>query len=285
MKQKIIQFVRSTENLEKVIDSAIPLVNALDLELNLVMVLETRNAYYYPMTSTLNTSLETYQFEKMRNDQIKKEKKSFEKVIRKKQKENKNPVISYEIKEGATDMILIDMSEDPETYLIMISESHEPEQGFIINTYLNIVERASCPILKIPKNYHLADLKRILYATDYKEEDISTLTRLASIAAPFKGIITALHITDSVDLEEKLKSHGFESSLHDKVGYDRIHFAIREEKNVVRGILEYAEKGEYDLIVLLKENRNFLQRLFTRSESNRILSEATIPVMIYHEPT
>lgn len=285
MKQKIIQFVRSTENLEKVIDSAIPLVNALDLELNLVMVLETRNAYYYPMTSTLNTSLETYQFEKMRNDQMEKEKKSFEKVIRKKQKENKNPVISYEIKEGATDMILIDMSEDPETYLIMISESHEPEQGFIINTYLNIVERASCPILKIPKNYHLADLKRILYATDYKEEDISTLTRLASIAAPFKGIITALHITDSVDLEEKLKSHGFESSLHDKVGYDRIHFAIREEKNVVRGILEYAEKGEYDLIVLLKENRNFLQRLFTRSESNRILSEATIPVMIYHEPT
>jgi len=67
------------------------------------------------------------------------------------------------------------------------------------------------------------------------------------------------------------------------VGYDKISFAVREDENVVEGIMDYARNGNFDLIVLLKENRNFLQRLFTRSDSNKILSESDVPVMVFHE--
>jgi nucleotide-binding universal stress UspA family protein len=283
MKKKIVQFIRSAENLEKVTANAEDLARALDQDVTLLMVLETRHPYFYPMTTTLHTGMDSYQFEEMHAEREKEAEKVLKEFTKEKNRKQGQPGISYQILSGATDMILIDVSENEETALICINESQEPEQGFLINTYLNTLEKASCPILKIPEKRSLDKLGKILYATDYKEEDLPTLSKLAKIAAPFKAEITTLHITESVDLEEKMLSHGFEKKLHDKVGYEKISFAVREDKNVVEGIMDYARSGHYDLIVLLKENRNFLQRLFTRSDSNKILSESDIPVMVFHQ--
>jgi nucleotide-binding universal stress UspA family protein len=283
MKKKIVQFIRSAENLEKVTANSEVLARTLDQDVTLLMVLETRHPYFYPMTTTMNTGMETYQFEEMHAEREKEAEKVLKEFTEDRNKKKGHPRISYEILSGATDMILIDVSERQDTSFILINESQEPEQGFIINTYLNTLEKTSCPVLKIPEKKDLGKMSKILYATDYKEEDLPTLSKLAEIAAPFKAEITTLHIADSVDLEEKMMSHGFEKTLHDKVGYDKISFAIREDENVVEGIMDYARSGHYDLIVLLKENRNFLQRLFTRSDSNKILSRADIPVMVFHE--
>lgn len=283
MKKKIIQFIRTGENLEGTIKTSLSLAESLEMELKLFMVLETRHTFFYPMTSPLKTGLASYEFEKIREERLKEEEKRIGEFVGKKNKEGKGPKISFEIRSGATDLILLDVSEEDDTYLIVINEADEPELGFIINTYLQILEKTGCPVLKVNKDFNFNKLKRVLYATDYMEEDVPTLKKLADLLAPFKASITALHITGSVDLEEKLKSHGFESSLHEKIGYDRIHFAVSEEKKVTRGVMEYAKTGDFDMIVVLKENRNFLQRLFTKSDSNRILSKSEIPVMVFHQ--
>ncbi len=283
MKKKILQFIRSAENLEKVVANSEGFARALDMEIKLLMVLETRQPYFYPMTTTLHTGMETYQFEELHAEREKEAEKILKKFAEEKNKEKGHPRVSYEILSGATDMILIDASENKDISLILINESQEPEQGFLINTYLNTLEKTSCPILKIPEKKDFSQISKILYATDYKEEDLPTLSKLAEIAAPFKAEITTLHITDSVDLEEKMMGHGFEKTLHDRVGYDKISFAVREDENVVEGIMDYARSGNFDLIVLLKENRNFLQRLFTKSDSNKILSDSDVPVMVFHE--
>jgi len=284
MEKKIVHFIRSAENLEKSIESSLSIAKTLDLEIKLFMVLESRHTFFYPMTSPLKTGLASYEFERILEERMKEEEKQFKEFVDTFKSKNDAPPISYEIRSGATDMILIEESEKNDTFMILVNEAEEPEQGFIINTYLNILEETSCPLLKVPDDFNLSEINKILYATDYKEEDMKTLTKLAEIAAPFKGEITALHITDSVDLEEKLKSYGFESAIQDKIGYNRISFEIREDKHVADGILSFAEQGAYNLIVLLKENRNFLQRIFTKSDSNKVLRKAGIPVMIYHDP-
>lgn len=283
MKKNIIQFIRTGEQLENTIGTSLSLAKSLDMDLKLFMVLETRHTFFYPMTSPLKTGLATYEFEKIREEREKEEEKRLGEFVEKKNKEGKSPKISFEIRSGATDLVLLDVSEEEDTYLIVINEADEPELGFIINTYLQIIEKTGCPLLKVNKKFKFTDIDQVLYATDYLEEDVPTLKKLADMMAPFKANITALHITDSLDLEEKLKSHGFESSLHEKIGYDRIRFEVREEKKVHKGVMEYAQSEGFDMIVVLKENRNFLQRMFTKSDSNRILSKSEIPVMVFHQ--
>jgi nucleotide-binding universal stress UspA family protein len=283
MKKKIIQFIRTGENLDGTITTSLSLAEKLDMDLELFMVLETRHTFFYPMTSPLKTGLATYEFEKIREERLKEEKKRISEFVERKNKSGHHPEISFEIRSGATDLILLDVSKEDDTYLIVINEADEPELGFIINTYLQILEKTGCPILKVNKDFSFEKIKKVLYATDYMEEDLSTLKKLAEMIAPFKASVTALHITESVDLEEKLKSHGFESSIRDKIGYDRVEFAVREDKHVTEGVTDYAMSGDFDMIVVLKENRNFLQRLFTKSDSNRILSKSEIPVMVFHQ--
>ncbi len=284
MAKKIIHFIRSAENLENSIGSSISIAKTLGYEIKLLMILESRHTFFYPMTSPLKTGLASYEFEMIREERMKEEEKQIREFLDQQPEVENIPAITYDIRSGATDMILIEESEKDDTAMILVNEAEEPELGFIINTYMNILEKISCPLLKVPEEFELGKIRKILYATDYKEEDIPTLSMLAEFAAPFGGEITALHITDSVDLEEKLKSHGFESSIQEKAGYHKIEFAIREDQSVVNGILEYTGKGNFDLVVLLKENRNFLKRIFTKSDSNRMLKESDIPVMIYREP-
>lgn len=283
MKKKIIQFIRTGENLDSIVNTSLSLAKELDMELKLFMVLETRHTFFYPMTSPLKTGLATYEFETIREERLKEEEKRISEFVDNKNSSGKLPEISFEIRTGATDLILLDVSKEHDTYMIVINEADEPELGFIINTYLQIIEKTGCPLLKVNKDFKFDKVKKVLYATDYMEEDVPTLKKLAEMLAPFKASITALHITESVDLEEKLKSHGFESSIQDKIGYDRIEFAVSEEKKVTRGVTAYAESGNFDMIVVLKENRNFLKRLFTKSDSNRILSKSEIPVMVFHQ--
>ena len=259
------------------------LAGMLDMDLKLLMVLETRHTFFYPMTSPLKTGIASYEFEKIREERLKEEKKQMSAFVDKLNSRGAKIKVDFEIRSGATDMILLEASGKKDTYMLMINESEEPEMGFLINTYLQIVEKTECPILKVNGDFDFSKLQKVLYATDYKEEDVPVLKKLSEMLAPFKAEITALHITDNLDLEEKLKSHGYESSLLKKIGYDRIRFAIRKDKKVPRGIMDYAKSGKYDMIVVLKENRSFLERIFGSSDSNKILAKAETPVMVYHE--
>ncbi|MCF8226853.1 MAG: universal stress protein [Bacteroidales bacterium] len=283
MKKKIIQFIRSADNLNEVSGFAVNYAKKMDLDIHLLMVMETRHAYFYPMTSPLKSDLAAYEFEQIREERQLREQADMDKYVNEQNEIKGNPHFSFEIVNGATDLVLTEISRNEDTSFILINESQEPENGFIINTYLNILENAECPVLKIPQYTGITDIKKILYATDYREEDLPTLSKLSEIASIFSARITALHITDSVDLEEKLLSHGFETSVKEKVGYEGLEFTIHEDKDIIEGILTFSHKGNFDLIVLLKENRSFLKRIFTSSDSNKILSKSDIPVMIYHE--
>jgi len=284
MNKKIIQFIRTAEELEQNLTFAVNYAKKTGLEIELAMVIEQRYEYFYPVSTPVRGDITAYEFEKVREERIKAEEKKLKAFIENYSGKQDNPTMNYIIESGATDVVLNDYSKKDDTAFILINESQEPENSFIINTYLNIVENADCPVIKIPDRYNKAiPLKKILYATDYKEEDIPTLKRIIETASVFDSEITTLHITDSIDLQEKLMSRGFETSIKEKLGYEKIKLEIHKDKDAVSGVINFANNGNYDMIVVLKENRNFFQRIFTRSDSNKILSKSDIPVMVFHE--
>lgn len=283
MKKKIVQFIRSSDNIENIVKYPAMLGKKLGHDIELFMILETRQTYFHPISSPVNAGAANYEFELMLKARRQKAEANLKEFTDKYNSVEGNPHITYTILNENTEIALIEKSGRPDTYMILINEAQEPEQGFIINTYLNIIDKTKCPVFKVPENYQDGAIDNILYATDYKSEDIPTLKKLVSLAAPFKADITALHICDSVELEEKMLSESFESSIHDEVGYNHIHMAIKEDKNVANGVIDYTKDGTYNMVVVLKENKNFIKRLFSKSDSNKILNHSDIPVMLYHE--
>jgi nucleotide-binding universal stress UspA family protein len=54
-------------------------------------------------------------------------------------------------------------------------------------------------------------------------------------------------------------------------------------ENVGQLINDYACLIDANLIVVLKENRHFLERLVKSSSTKKIVQQARTPVLVYHE--
>jgi nucleotide-binding universal stress UspA family protein len=94
----------------------------------------------------------------------------------------------------------------------------------------------------------------------------------------------ALHISNDDEFEKKLKSEGFAEVLSEKTGYNKVSvkmIADGDGKDAAESLMNKAEKAKADLIVVLKENRNFFERIFKSSFTADLIKKVQLPVLVY----
>jgi nucleotide-binding universal stress UspA family protein len=185
------------------------------------------------------------------------------------------PLIEELVADGKTDMVLL---ENVDQVIFWTQNS----------TTMGIIRNIKCPVWVVPRKNVYHPFRNILYATEYHEEDVTTLKKLIELTRQFSPDITALHVTDSDDFEFRIKETGFQEMVRKKTSYERVSIKSLVEKSgddMGQLINDYAALIHADLIVVLKENRNFLERLFKSSVTREIIEKAGIPVLVYHEQT
>lgn len=146
-----------------------------------------------------------------------------------------------------------------------------------------IAMQVDMPVLIIPANSKYRPVKNILYATDYSDEDITTVRSLIKLVRENEPYIVAIHIVDKVNFEERAKEKGFLDTLKKMVNYENINIFHHPAEEIPEKLNELAKKFMSDWVVLLKENRGFFERIFTKSTTHKMYDIADIPLLIFHE--
>jgi nucleotide-binding universal stress UspA family protein len=196
------------------------------------------------------------------------------------------PTIEFKSEIGDASTILKEKVES-NVYDMVMLQGHT-EQGFLLqnSALMGIVRNIPCPVWIIPPDAKFKPLKKIIYATDYKEEDIATLKSLLETVKPFDPEITALHISNDDEFEKKLKSEGFAEMLCKETGSTKITvkmIADEDGNDAVEVLAGEAEKAKTNLIVVLKENKNFFERLFKSSFTAELVKQTQLPVLVFHQ--
>ena len=150
----------------------------------------------------------------------------------------------------------------------------------------DVAQFIDCPVWIIPPEANYHEYKEIVYATDYKEEDITTLNRLIKLMGHLSPKITALHITENLDFEERIRKAGFLETVQKKTSYSNINIKSvvnQKEDDIAQLINDFAVDHKVDLVAVLKENRHFLERIFKPNPTKKIIKQAELPLLIYHE--
>jgi nucleotide-binding universal stress UspA family protein len=151
---------------------------------------------------------------------------------------------------------------------------------------MDVIKNAKCPVWIVPKGAIYKPAQQIVYATDFKEEDVFNLIHLTRLFPHLAPHITALHITDNPDFEERVKKEGFVEMVQKKTAYRNLNVKAlfqNKKEDTVEMLNEYANKKKGDLVVILKENKSFFKRIFQSSTTKKILKSTQLPVLIYHE--
>lgn len=152
------------------------------------------------------------------------------------------------------------------------------EEMLLGSTTAHSIEHLSCSILAVPQNSSLS-LDKILYASNFEQEDIILLDRILIFAQIFGAELHCLHIINSEknwEMEERtLKTLAQTYKYH-----QNIYFHSLEAANTLTAIEHYATAKNIGLIGVYNKKRAFWEQIFHRSLSKRLVMESQIPVLI-----
>lgn len=193
--------------------------------------------------------------------------------------------VEYKSEPGATALILEEKVSKEEFDMVLLEGGTDKPFWVQTNTNMELIEKAKCPVLIIAPNTKYQPLKKIIYASDYKEEDLKTLKELINLTKPFVIDILALHISKSMEFSEKVKKVGFKEMLERNTNFNNISLRVltdEKEKDIVETLSEEVDRIGANLIVVLKENRNFFERIFKSSFTANVIKNAELPVLVFY---
>jgi nucleotide-binding universal stress UspA family protein len=170
-------------------------------------------------------------------------------------------------------------------FMIVIGMKKESaiKELFMGDTSMSLIEKAPCPVLLVPKSAS-ENLKKIVYATDFEQEDIGAIYKLSQIAKKFGAKITVVHIAPSIIGDANIKMDWFKEMVEQKVTYKKIKFKVLFSEVIFGALKAYLDSNKIDMVAMLeREKSGFLKKLFQRDMVKEMESFGKIPLLSFNE--
>jgi len=147
-----------------------------------------------------------------------------------------------------------------------------------------LVEKAPCPVLAIPADTSHMEIKKIVYATDFMEEDVHAIQKLVEIAEPLHAEIKVVHISTKEEYAGDLQMKWFKNTLKERVTYPKIDFQLLFSETVFDSLRIYLGDVGADLMVMLeREKQGFFKKWFHQDLVKKMESYGRVPLMSFNE--
>lgn len=146
------------------------------------------------------------------------------------------------------------------------------------NAY-DVIKNIQHPMLVIPKNAVYQNLKRIVFATDLKLVNEKIATPLYDMAKEFNSELLFANVMDDDEYINRLEAEDRIASYFPGV---RISFHFLEGEDVCESICSFTEEYDGELVVLVRHNYSFFERLFHPSITKQMIMHPQYPMLILH---
>jgi nucleotide-binding universal stress UspA family protein len=195
--------------------------------------------------------------------------------------------IGYSLREGIAEDQIAQVARDYKPGVIVAGTRGKGEQqsDIIGSVVYRLFGKTPVPVLAIPENslYDTsAEVKNIVYATDFDDSDFLAIRRLMVIVAGFNVRIFCVHVSkDSQKTWDQAKM----SAL--KEYFKKVHEGIKVECQLLEGddtmsqLEEFTKANKIDLIALTNRKRNLISRLFNPGITRKLIHQSSIPLLVF----
>ena len=193
------------------------------------------------------------------------------------------------VREGRPSSEILAYAEEADVDLIVVGTHGRTgiRQTILGSVALEVIRESTVPVLTVGADAGgLTGISDVLVATDGWSGSSVAVDHALGLAEACGATVHALYAVD-VRSEEREVLESFEAHGRNATGtvVDRAQErGLEATGTVVRGdahevLIEQAERGEADLLVMGTESKSNLERLVVGSVSQRVVPEASIPVM------
>lgn len=149
------------------------------------------------------------------------------------------------------------------------------------NTMNSLINDIGFPLLLVPQVVDFKPIKKIVFGSDLGivKNDIGVLAQLIKIVAPMETEIILTHIcTEQKDDNERIRD--ILRAIVAGFSYKHLSYKMIHESSAENGLHHFCENEKADMLVMIHHPHNLLQRIFTKSHSQKIARHISIPLLV-----
>lgn len=149
-----------------------------------------------------------------------------------------------------------------------------------------VMKDAKCPVIAVPPGATFEPIKRIAYATNFNEKDIELLFQLSVIAVAIKAEVHCVHVelTEEPYLNPNKVADDFKATFEREFKDLPVTLTTISANEVEAGLATFCRINQINLLALLSQHRNWLDRLFGGGSTTKTMVQRTkLPLLAFHE--
>ncbi len=189
------------------------------------------------------------------------------------------------VSEGTTKAEIIKEEASIKADLLVLGTHNE--HGFIsifTSNSADLVRRAACPVLVIPPDATLRKIERIVFATNYSENDFENIYSTINLARMFDAKVTLLHITDAGKsrTNQYNELEMYTGHVRNESEYNNISFKLIDAGDTADGINHFVIENNTDLLCVSMRRMSAFKRIFENSLSKNMIYFTHVPLLAFH---
>ncbi len=194
-------------------------------------------------------------------------------------------LIEKEVIIGLAGEELVNISKKEDTDLLVMGTTGK--SGFLEKVFGSVSsivsQKAECPVWLVPPNTQFEGLQNILYASNYQSADEEMVQQIVRFAKTFDSNVHMVHVQEEkMRTDDELDKILIEQLFRRKAPALEFNMSILKSNSVWKGLFNYAEEHQIDLIVLVTKHRKFWERLIHKSITKEMVLHAKVPLLILH---
>lgn len=150
-----------------------------------------------------------------------------------------------------------------------------------------MIDNAACPLLLVPPTAAIAPVKKIAFATDFKEpeKDLQAIFNLIPLLKLLNAELLLTHIYTEIDEAYDFKKNieGFLLELSNKANYPHIYYRIVKSEKTGKGLDWLCRFGNVDMLAMVHHKHSFLDKILIGSNTQKMAEHILIPLLVVPE--
>jgi nucleotide-binding universal stress UspA family protein len=144
-----------------------------------------------------------------------------------------------------------------------------------------MVLQADQDILVVPRKVYFRHPRKLVYASDYLEEDKLAIQKVVEFASFFNSEIDIVHVSSNHRLIDKALHQSMVNEIKPFVKYDKANYVLKTFRDdLALGLENYLQLAKGDILVTLSKKKDFFDKVFSNNLSRKMSYFITKPLWV-----
>src|SRR5690606_32799733 len=187
------------------------------------------------------------------------------------------------IQEGKVVDTIIEFADENKVDLIVMGTEgvNDFKKNYIGTRASQVIEKAEQDVFIIPRKVFFQNPRKLVFATDYIEEDKLAIQKVVELARFYDSEIDIVHVGTKIRAIDKALHQTMVSELKPFIRYEKVNYVLksyRDEPGL--GLESYLITAKGDLLITLSKKKGWFEQIFTQNLSKKMSYFINKPLLV-----